>query len=116
MKILYPLDPTNPVSPVAVMTPTLNNGHTIEQIAQKDVPCGVPYKIVEDNVIPSDRTFRDAWVVEVGDCNTGVGADFGVGSDNEAPDEWYPNRQREEWDTAENWAAHLAATGETTDD
>ena len=33
----------------------------MEELAAKDVPAGKPYKIVEDSVIPSDRTFRDAW-------------------------------------------------------
>jgi ribosomal protein S12 len=36
-------------------------GLTIEEIAVKDVPAGVPYKIVDVSDIPEDRTFRDAW-------------------------------------------------------
>jgi hypothetical protein len=35
---------------------------SIEEVAAKDIPAGVSYKIVEDDVIPSDRTFRAAWV------------------------------------------------------
>ena len=36
---------------------------TIEQIAEKDLPVGVTtYSIVEDSVIPTDRSFRDSWV------------------------------------------------------
>ena len=27
----------------------------------KDVPTGLPYKIVDASEIPSDRTFRNAW-------------------------------------------------------
>jgi hypothetical protein len=34
---------------------------TIEKIADKDVPAGVPFKIVDAATIPSDRTFRNAW-------------------------------------------------------
>ena len=34
---------------------------TIEQIAAKDVPAGKPFKIIDADDIPSDRTFRDAW-------------------------------------------------------
>jgi hypothetical protein len=34
---------------------------TIEQIANKDVPTGLKYKIVDVSEIPSDRTFRNAW-------------------------------------------------------
>ena len=38
----------------------------IEEVAKKDVPVGVPYEIVDFMAIPSDRTFRNAWVM--GDC------------------------------------------------
>ena len=36
----------------------------IEQIAEKDVPHNLPYWIVEDSVIPEDRTFRSAWEID----------------------------------------------------
>jgi len=36
-------------------------GLTIEQIAEKDVPKGKAYKIVDVSEIPSDRYFRNAW-------------------------------------------------------
>jgi hypothetical protein len=39
---------------------------SIEQVAKKDVPAGVSYEIVDVSEVPSDRTFRDAWVM--GDC------------------------------------------------
>ena len=35
-------------------------------IANKDLPTGTKYEIVEDNVIPTDRTFRNAWEYEAG--------------------------------------------------
>ena len=36
---------------------------TIEQISVKFLPVGVTtYSIVEDSVIPTDRSFRDSWV------------------------------------------------------
>ena len=35
--------------------------YTLVQIANKDVPAGLPYKIVNTSDVPSDRTFRDAW-------------------------------------------------------
>ena len=34
---------------------------TIEQIAEKDVPFELPYKIVLTTDIPTNRTYRDAW-------------------------------------------------------
>jgi hypothetical protein len=36
------------------------------ELALKDVPEGVPYEIVDEANIPTDRTFRGAWVL--GDC------------------------------------------------
>jgi hypothetical protein len=36
------------------------------ELALKDVPEGVPYEIVPEDAIPSDRFFRNAWVK--GDC------------------------------------------------
>jgi len=43
---------------VAVIVPTGS-----VELALKDVPTGVPYKIVSAADIPSDRTFRAAWVI-----------------------------------------------------
>lgn len=49
--------------------------HTIQEIAEKDVPAGKPYKIVSVDDIPSDRTFRNAWTVDETTLTDGVGAD-----------------------------------------
>jgi hypothetical protein len=38
-----------------------NCGLTIEEIAQKDVPAGVPYQIVPASSIPQDPLFFDAY-------------------------------------------------------
>ena len=46
---------------VAVVVPAPDCSLTIEKIAQKDVPPGVPFRIVDATAVPSDRTFRDAW-------------------------------------------------------
>ena len=48
---------------VAVLIPTAEwlETHTIEDLAEKDVPAGLEFKIVDVSDIPSDRTFRDAW-------------------------------------------------------
>ena len=43
---------------VAVIIPT----ESVE-LALKDVPEGVPYEIVDEADIPSDRYFRNAWVM-----------------------------------------------------
>ena len=55
MKILYP----NADGGVTVVIPT--GELSIEDVCQKDVPAGAPYLIVEDDVVPSDRSFRNAW-------------------------------------------------------
>jgi hypothetical protein len=47
--------------------------YTIEQIAEKDVPEGYPYKIVDRSYIPSDQTFRDAWDIDKSELTDGVG-------------------------------------------
>ena len=48
--------------------------YSINQIAKKDVPAGLAYKIVDVADIPSDRTFRDAWEVDSATLNDGVGS------------------------------------------
>ena len=50
---------------ISVMTPSSEALQimTIEQIAEKDLPVGVStYSIVEDSVVPTDRSFRNSWV------------------------------------------------------
>lgn len=66
---------------VAVIVPLADSGLTLEQIALKDVPHGLPYKIVDLADVPSDRTFRNAWEVDAALLTDGVGADYGVGTD-----------------------------------
>jgi hypothetical protein len=55
-RIIYP----NDFGGVSIIVPA-DCGLTIEEIAAKDVPAGKPYKIVNVEDVPSDRTFRDAW-------------------------------------------------------
>lgn len=47
----------------------------INAIAKKDVPQGLSYWLVSDTDIPSDRTFRDAWIKD-----ESLGSPDGVGS------------------------------------
>jgi hypothetical protein len=49
--------------------------HTIQDVAIKDVPAGKPFKIVDAADIPSDRTFRAAWVVSNAALTDGVGGE-----------------------------------------
>jgi hypothetical protein len=55
-RIIYPTDDGG----VAIIIPA-DCGLTVEEIAAKDVPQGKPFKIVDAEDIPTDRTFRNAW-------------------------------------------------------
>lgn len=56
-RIIYP----TPDGGVAVIVPAPNCNLTIQQIAAKDVPAGVAFKIIDAADVPADRTFRNAW-------------------------------------------------------
>ena len=49
---------------VAIICPSPNSTLTIEQIAAKDVPSGKPYTIINVSEVPTDRTYRNAWIYE----------------------------------------------------
>lgn len=69
-RIVYQL--TN--QPIAILIPC-ECGLSIEQIGQKDVPAGVPFWIVSVALIPTDRTIRNAWELDV--ANMGEPSGFG---------------------------------------
>lgn len=55
MKIIYP----NGTGGICVLHPT--GELPIEEIAEKDVPAGLPFLYVNDDDLPQDRDFRSAW-------------------------------------------------------
>jgi hypothetical protein len=55
-RIIYPTEDGG----VAIIVPA-DCGLTIEEIAEKDVPAGKPYEIVDAADIPTERDFRGAW-------------------------------------------------------
>lgn len=61
---------------VAVIHPTPEAValYGIEAIAQKDVPEGKPYKIIDRSELPDSRDLRHAWVVDETLLTDGVGA------------------------------------------
>lgn len=63
---------------VAIVRPTAEalTLYGIDAIAQKDVPAGKPYRIVDAGEIPQDRQQRNQWTVDDADLSDGVGADF----------------------------------------
>ena len=68
MKIIYAT-----TDGIAVITPAPNCSLTDAETAAKDVPTGSAYKIVADDYVPSDRTFRNAWAIEASELTDGVG-------------------------------------------
>jgi len=58
-------------SGIAVIVPT--GELSVEETAKKDVPTGLPYKIVDVSEIPADRTFRGAWDIDETELTDGVG-------------------------------------------
>ena len=72
-RIIYKTDEGG--TAVIIPTESALAEHTIQEIAEKDVPAGKPYKIVSVDDIPSDRTFRNAWTVDEATLTDGVGAD-----------------------------------------
>ena len=62
---------------VAIVRPTEEAlaKYGIEAIAQKDVPAGKPYKIVDSSEIPADRSQRNAWTADDAALTDGVGAE-----------------------------------------
>ena len=46
---------------VIIPTPEALESMAIEEIAAKDVPQGIEYKIIDVSELPQDRTFRNAW-------------------------------------------------------
>lgn len=66
---------------IAIIIPT--GDLPIEEVARKDVPQGVAYKIIDVSDIPGDRTFRNAW--EIGEFEPdGYGDPEGWWSENDS--------------------------------
>ena len=59
---------------LTAINPNTGSAYTAKEIAEKDVPTGKKYKIIEDSDLPSNRNFRDAWTVDESDLTDGEGA------------------------------------------
>ena len=69
-RIIYPNDDGG----VSILIPT--GEIEIAEVARKDVPAGVAYKIVDVANIPSDRIFRGAWEADfINPDGVGIGSD-----------------------------------------
>ena len=77
--IIYPQDNGN----IALVMPT--GELPIEDVAQKDVPAGVPYLIVNSTDVPEDHTFFGAWEADFSNPDGhGLGADAYFAAQQEA--------------------------------
>tara|TARA_R100001079_G_scaffold42138_1_gene21251 strand:- start:243 stop:443 length:201 start_codon:yes stop_codon:yes gene_type:complete len=56
-RILY----TDDEGQLIIVVPMDNCGLTVEEVQAKDIPSGKTSYIVDKSVIPTDRSFRDAW-------------------------------------------------------
>ena len=65
VSVIYPVE--------TAINPKTGKIFTIEEIAKKDVPTGLKYKIVENSDIPTDDSFRYAWWVDLAYLTDGVG-------------------------------------------
>jgi hypothetical protein len=53
---------------VAILYPAPDCGLTLHEIIAKDVPLNARYKILQRSDIPTDRTYRNAWVMDFTDA------------------------------------------------
>ena len=60
-RIIFP----TPDGGIAIIIPT--GELPIEEVAAKDVPAGVPYRVIDASDLPLDRTFRNAWTADFSD-------------------------------------------------
>lgn len=65
---------------LAIVTPANNCDLTVEEIAEKDVPTGHPYKIVlaSELTLDDDDEYRNAWTCDDDYLTDGVGGEHGV--------------------------------------
>jgi hypothetical protein len=58
--VIYP----NNQGGIAIILPAPECGIPLTEIARKDVPTGMPFRIIDAANIPTDRTYRDAWTAD----------------------------------------------------
>lgn len=69
MKIIY-MQEDGLLAIVAVV-----DQRNLEEAAQQIVPEGRPFKIIEDDELPADLTYRDAWVLDVSNSDQVISID-----------------------------------------
>jgi hypothetical protein len=70
--IIYPNDQGG----IAIILPAPGCDIPLFEIGRKDVPAGVPFRIISASDIPADRTYREAWTADFSAPDGhGIGAD-----------------------------------------
>jgi opacity protein-like surface antigen len=100
MRIIYPNneDGVSVLIPAPKFLAQLEGSETekLLHIAHKDLPTGTPFEIVEDDYVPSDRSFRNAWEYV-------AGADEQVSEDLSLDDQLkYNHITQEQFDALDN--------------
>jgi len=62
---------------ISIIKPIDGCGLTLDEIAQKDVPRGKKYKIIDAEDLPTDRYFRNAWDMDESEMTDGIGGQNG---------------------------------------
>lgn len=79
--IIVYLDADN-LAALLIPTPEALSRYTIEEIAEKDVPNGRPYKIVRKSAVPTGWSSSSAWFSTIRTLASGVGGPADVFRDN----------------------------------
>jgi hypothetical protein len=70
---------------LAIIAPAPEYDQPIYELGRKDVPAGVPFRIIPTSAIPQDRTFRAAWTADFSAPDGhGIGADAWFAEQKEA--------------------------------
>ena len=70
--IIYP----NGQGGIAIILPAPGCGIPLQEIARKDTPADVPFRIIPASDIPEDRTYREAWTADFSEPDG-----FGIGAE-----------------------------------
>lgn len=58
---------------VTYLAPEVVAERGLKNVAESIVPEGLPYKLIHENELPSDRLFLDAWEVDSALLTDGIG-------------------------------------------
>lgn len=88
--IIYP----NENGGVQLVIPAPECGISIQEIARKDVPSGVPYKFVDELELPEDQEFFNAWEADFSEPDGyGIGAESWFAEQEEKKEQLNDNNQ-----------------------